>query len=92
MILSETGHTAGEKLITATRQDNEKSVIELEQRGLEFIEPGEGMSDAELVELRDRAAADLIDSDYIPSAVFNRTRELLQQYRSGQTTGITNKH
>jgi TRAP-type C4-dicarboxylate transport system substrate-binding protein len=84
-LLRETGHRVGEKLVTATRQDNEKSVTELKQRGLVFVEPGEGMSEAELLELRDRAAGDLIGSDYIPEAVFEKTRSLLEQYRSNES-------
>jgi TRAP-type C4-dicarboxylate transport system substrate-binding protein len=85
-LLRETGHAAGEKLVIATREDNARSVTELKQRGLEFIEPGEGMSEPELLDLRDRAAADLIKSDYIPAALFEKTRSLLQQYRSGQAS------
>jgi hypothetical protein len=42
------------------------------------------MSEPELLQLRDRAAAALIESNYIPAAVFERTRTLLEQYRSGQ--------
>lgn len=81
-LLRETGQAAGERLIQATRADNEKSVDELKQRGLQFVEPGAGMSEPELLELRDRAAAELVDSNYIPAAVFDRTRSLLEQYRA----------
>jgi TRAP-type C4-dicarboxylate transport system substrate-binding protein len=84
-LLRDTGETAGERLIEATRSDNETSLGELRRRGLQFIEPGQGMSEPELIALRDRAAAELIDSDYIPVEVFEKTRDLLQQYRSGQT-------
>jgi len=83
-ILRETGDAAGERLVSATRVDNEKSVAELKQRGLQFIEPGEGMSEPELIDLRDRAAVELIESNYIPAAIFERTRSLLEQYRSEQ--------
>jgi TRAP-type C4-dicarboxylate transport system substrate-binding protein len=85
-LLAETGRTTGEKLIAATRIDNRKSITTLEERGLEFIEPGEGMSEAALQDLRDRAAADLIKSDYIPSAVFDKTLRLLRQYRTGKAS------
>ena len=84
-LLRDTGETAGERLIEATRSDNETSLGELRRRGLQFIEPGQGMSEPELIALRDRAAAELIDSDYIPVEVFEKTRDLLEQYRSGQT-------
>lgn len=85
-ILHKTGREAGEKLVAATRIDNAKSLDELKQRGLEFIPPGEGMSEPELQELRDRAAADLIKSNYIPSSVFEKTRTLLENFRSGQAS------
>ena len=84
-LLRETGQATGKRLIDATRGDNEKSLGELRRRGLQFIEPGQGMSEPELLELRDRAAAELIDSDYIPAVVFDRTRALLDQYRSAGT-------
>jgi len=86
VVLRETGIEAGEKLVTATRVDNAKSMDELRLRGLEFIEPGEGMGEADLLKLRDRAAADLISSDYIPAAVFKKTRALLEQVRAGQAS------
>jgi TRAP-type C4-dicarboxylate transport system substrate-binding protein len=85
-VLRETGTEAGEKLVTATRLDNAKSIDELRLRGLEFIEPGEGLGDADLLKLRDRAADDLISSDYIPASVFQKTRSLLEQMRAGQTS------
>jgi TRAP-type C4-dicarboxylate transport system substrate-binding protein len=84
-ILRETGEQTGEKLVSATRVDNEKALVELKQRGMIFVEPGEGMSEAELQAIRDRAAAELVASDYLPAAVFDKTRTLLEQYRSGQT-------
>lgn len=81
-LLSETGKATGEKLIAATRIDNEKSIATLKQRGLQFVEPGEGMSDAVLLDLRDRAAAELIASDYIPAELFDKTRAELDRLRT----------
>jgi TRAP-type C4-dicarboxylate transport system substrate-binding protein len=88
-ILLETGEQTGEKLVTATRIDNEKSLLELKQRGMIFVEPGEGMSEAELLAIRNRAATELVESGYIPSAVFEKTRALLEQYRSRETSENT---
>jgi len=85
-ILRESGEEAGEKLVAATRTDNDKALLELKQRGMIFIEPGEGMGEADLLAIRDRAAAQLVESDYLPSAVFEKTRTLLEQYRSGQSS------
>lgn len=88
-LLRETGRTTGEKLVAATRTDNRKSMETLQQRGLELIEPDAGMSEAVLLDLRNRAAADLIKSDYIPAAVFDETRRLLEQYRGDHTAAAT---
>jgi len=85
-ILRESGEEAGEKLVAATRTDNDKALLELKQRGMIFIEPGEGMGEADLLAIRDRAAAQLVERDYLPSAVFEKTRALLEQYRSGQSS------
>ena len=81
-LLSETGQATGEKLIAATRVDNQKSLETLKARGLKFVEPGAGMSETVLLDLRDRAAAELVKSDYIPASVFDKTRQLLDEYRS----------
>ncbi len=83
-LLNETGEAAGEKLIAATRIDNAQSIETLKEYGLQFIEPGAGMSDPVLVDVRNRAAAELVASDYIPGPLFDKTRHLLEQYRSGQ--------
>jgi TRAP-type C4-dicarboxylate transport system substrate-binding protein len=80
-LLEATGRSTGEKLIAASRVDNRKSIDTLKKYGLTFVEPGEGLSEKVLVDLRDRAAAELVKSDYIPASVFDRTRKLLQQYR-----------
>jgi hypothetical protein len=37
-----------------------------------------------LIDVRDRAAAQLVASDYIPGPLFDKTRHLLEEYRSGQ--------
>ena len=83
-ILTETGTAAGEKLIAASRIDNAESINTLKEHGLQFIEPGAGMSEPVLVDVRDRAAAELVASEYIPGPLLEKTRHLLEQYRAGQ--------
>ena len=83
-ILTETGTAAGEKLIAASRIDNAESINTLKEHGLQFIEPGAGMSEPVLVDVRDRAAAELVASEYLPGPLFEKTRHLLEQYRAGQ--------
>ncbi len=81
-LLRATGSRAGEKLIAATREDNRKSLETLKEYGLKFVTPDDSMNETALRELRDRAATQLIDSDYIPASVFDKVRQLLQQYRA----------
>jgi TRAP-type C4-dicarboxylate transport system substrate-binding protein len=81
-LLDDTGRSTGEKLIAASRIDNRKSIDTLRKHGLQFVEPGADMSEQALLALRDRAAAELVKSDYIPATVYDRVRSLLQQYRS----------
>ncbi len=83
-VLNETGEATGDKLIAATRIDNARSMDTLKEYGLHFVEPGEGMSEPVLIDIRDRAAAELVASEYIPGPLFDKTRLLLEQYRSGQ--------
>ena len=86
-LLRETGKETGEKLIAATRVDNRKSLETLKEHGLTFVPPGKGFSDAVLLDLRNRAAAELVKSNYIPADLFDETRRLLKQYRSAQADG-----
>lgn len=81
-LLLETGRGTGAKLIAATREDNEKSLQTLKEYGLTFVDPDASMNETALRGLRDRAAAQLIDSDYIPGSVFDKVRQLLRQYRA----------
>lgn len=81
-LLRDTGAVAGERLVTATREDNRKSVEALKQRGLIFVPPGAGMDEQSLRALRDKAAAELMASHYLPAELIDRTRHLLEQYRN----------
>jgi len=85
-LLRETGYRTGEKLIAQTRIDNARSIDQLKKRGLIFVDPDDSMSNTELLALRDRAAANLIHSNYIPSSVFEETRKLLDQRRNARET------
>lgn len=82
-LLRETGDKTGERLITATRADNATSEGELKARGLKFIQPNEGeLTETGLIDMRNRAATELIESNYIPRSIFDRTRTLLERFRS----------
>ena len=81
-ILRETGKITGEKLVSETRIDNEKSLAELKKRGIIFVPPGEGMSEEKMLALRDRAASRLMADGYIPAELIERTNKMLSTYRA----------
>jgi TRAP-type C4-dicarboxylate transport system substrate-binding protein len=81
-LLRETGREAGERLIAASRVDNDKSMDELRKRGMTVVADSEGMQEAELRAISDRAARELMDSGYIPEALIEETRRLIEQQRA----------
>lgn len=89
-LLRTSGKATSKKLIAATREDNQKSVAELKKRGLTFVPPGSGMSRPELLKIRDQAAVSLMQSNYIPKPLFDRTSKLLQAFRSARASADKN--
>lgn len=81
-LLLRTGNEASEKLLAETRNDNEKSLGVLKQNGVSFTLSWSDIKEADVVSIRDRAAADLAKSGYIPAEVYDRARKLLSEYRS----------
>ncbi|HEY9150363.1 MAG TPA: TRAP transporter substrate-binding protein DctP, partial [Gammaproteobacteria bacterium] len=81
-LLRETGQEIGTRLIEASRIDNEKSMTELRKRGLTVVAASEGMREAELRAISDRAARELMDSGYIPEALIEETRRLIDKQRA----------
>ena len=79
-LLRRTGDEAGARLLVETRRDNEKSLAVLKQHGVTFTSEWKD-KDADLYDLRDRAAALLAKDGYIPAALFDRARESLTDYR-----------
>ena len=80
-LLLQTGEEAGKRLLVETRQDNEKSLKVLKEHGVTFTNEWKD-SDAVLYDLRDRAAAALAKDGYIPSELYARTRQELEDYRA----------
>lgn len=83
-LLRKTGEAAGERLVTETRRDNEKSLAVLKQHGITFTREWKD-PDSELYALRDRAAAALAKSGYIPADIYARARQALADYRARHT-------
>ncbi|MFN2309032.1 MAG: TRAP transporter substrate-binding protein DctP [Gammaproteobacteria bacterium] len=81
-ILLETGREAGELLITATRADNEKSLEVLQQEGLKLVSVSEHVDQQELIATRDRAVEVLVESNYLPRTLYERTWDYLRRFRA----------
>lgn len=82
-LLRRTGSEASDKLLKETRIDNEKSLAVLKQNGVTFTMAWKDVKEADLFAIRDRAAAELARSGYIPADVYKRARLALEQYRAG---------
>jgi len=80
-LLLRTGNEASEKLLVETRKDNEKSLGVLKQNGVTFTLAWKDIKEADVISIRDRAAADLAKSGYIPAEVYDRARKALAEYR-----------
>ncbi len=84
-ILRDTGKVASDRLITATRADNQASLDILKQEGITFLMNPEDVDQAELTQMRDAAMEKIIEHDYIPKAFIDRARERLTEYRATNT-------
>jgi TRAP-type C4-dicarboxylate transport system substrate-binding protein len=80
-MLLRTGNEASEKLLLETRKDNEKSLGVLKQNGVTFTLGWKDIKEADVISIRDRAAADLAKSGYIPAEVYDHARKALAEYR-----------
>lgn len=84
-LLRSTGQAVGERLIEATRRDNEKSIQVLREEGLEFVLPPEQLDMNELTRMRDQALEQLTRSGYIPVELVRRVRDMLDEIRRNST-------
>ncbi|MHB8473376.1 MAG: TRAP transporter substrate-binding protein [Gammaproteobacteria bacterium] len=85
-LLKTSGAAIGDRLLNETRKDNDKSIEVLKQNGLKFTMNAGDVKESELFDMRDRAAATLAKSGYIPQSVFDRARKLLEDYRARTTS------
>jgi TRAP-type C4-dicarboxylate transport system substrate-binding protein len=82
-LLRRTGEQTSARLLEETRRDNEKSLKVLTQHGVIFTHEWRD-KESDLFALRDRAAASLAKTGYIPADFYNRAREALNTYRAGK--------
>ncbi len=83
-LLKTTGKKAGEAINNITRRDNQQSITLLKESGIQFMWDWNDQEKQEMLSIRDKAADDLIRSDYISKKMFTRTTTLLDEFRSKQ--------
>ena len=81
-LLKTTGKKAGQNINIITRRDNKQSIDLLKQSGITFMWDWNDQEMQEMLAIRDKAAAQLIKSDYISNKMFKRTKTMLQEYRA----------
>ena len=80
-LLSTTGKVVGDEINFITRRDNHLSIELLKQSGIEFMWDWNDEEKDEMLKIRDHAATKLASFDYIPEEYFQRTRNMLKDYR-----------
>lgn len=81
-LLKKTGKVAGDTINQITRRDNEQSVNLLKESGIQFMWDWNDQEKQEMLAIRDRAASELIKSDYISKKMFKRTTTMLDEFRA----------
>lgn len=81
-LLKTTGKAMSDNIRESTRIENQKSHALLEENGIVFLWDWDDASMKQFLEIRDKAAKHLQDTNYIPASLFNKTRDLLTQYRN----------
>ena len=80
-LLKETGKEMSDKIRLQAREENERSIGILKKNGIEFMWAWDDAEMEELLRIRNDAAAYLQKSNYIPADIFNKTEQLLTEYR-----------
>jgi len=80
-LLKSTGEIASTKIREQTRKENSKSKQLLIDNGVEFLWDWDEVNMGEFIEIRDKAAKHLIETNYFPKTFFDKTRFHLDEYR-----------
>jgi len=83
-LLTSTGKKAASNINQITRHDNQESIALLKNSGIQFMWNWNDQEKQAMLAIRDKAASDLIASDYISKKMFNRTKTLLNTFRATQ--------
>ena len=80
-LLKSTGEIASTTIREQTRKENSKSKQLLIDNGVEFLWDWDEVNMEEFIDIRDKAATHLIETNYFPKAFFDKTRFYLDEYR-----------
>jgi len=83
-LLKTTGKKTGETINSITRRDNSQSIALLKESGIKFSWDWNDEEKQEMLAIRDKAANELIKSDYISEKMFTRTTTMLNEFRAKQ--------
>jgi TRAP-type C4-dicarboxylate transport system substrate-binding protein len=85
ILLKTTGKIASDKIRGQARQENAKSIEILRSNGMTFLWAKNEIEFEKLIEIRDKAAKHLTDTNYIPKNLFSRVNGFLSEIRSKNT-------
>ncbi|MCU7800985.1 MAG: TRAP transporter substrate-binding protein DctP [gamma proteobacterium symbiont of Lucinoma myriamae] len=83
-LLKTTGKKIGDTINSITRRDNLQSIALLKESGIKFSWDWNDQEKQEMQAIRDKAANELIKSDYISEKMFTRTKTMLNEFRAKQ--------
>ena len=83
-ILKTSGKAMSDKIRLQAREENQRSIGILKKNGIEFMWAWDDAEMEELLRIRNSAAAYLQESNYIPADLFQKTEQLLTEYRQQQ--------
>lgn len=86
-LLKKTGWKTGQAINTIARRDNRESIELLKKSGIEFMWKWNDQEQAALLSIRDRAARQLVEQNYIPEDYFQRSKQLLNRFRAREDSG-----
>ncbi|MBE9567082.1 MAG: TRAP transporter substrate-binding protein DctP [Proteobacteria bacterium] len=86
-LLKSSGIKASDTIREKTRLENIKSKQLLIDNGIEFVWDWDEVDMDEFITIRDKAAAHLIETGYIPKDFFDKALLYLNDYRQQQTSG-----
>lgn len=85
-LLKTSGKIMSDKIRKNARFENIRSRNLLKRNGITFLWDWNDKDMKEFIEIRDKAAKHLEDTDYIPESFFNKARGLLETYRETQAS------